>query len=213
MGSPNLKKRIFNIIAGAHPRGTPGWYFNRFIFLVIFLNIVAFLIRFNEDIRENYRTELFIFEAVSVLIFTVEYILRVWTANYLPEYDHSKNSNLKYAFTPIAVMDLLAFLPFYLPFLGLDLRILRILRLFRIARTFYNRRKAVKEWSWFVSRLGEVAGVSGIQDVRVSAKSEDYAAAGKVFTRRALRETKAHVAWTEFIAQYPKTLRWFNINM
>jgi len=77
------------------------------------------------------------FDFVSVIIFTVEYVLRVWSSNHEPRYEHSLKGRLKYIFSFGAIIDLIAILPFYLQrFIGFDLRVLRILRLLRFLRLF-----------------------------------------------------------------------------
>jgi voltage-gated potassium channel len=79
--------------------------------------------------------EFFIIDPVSVIIFTVEYILRLWVCTLNPEYSHPIKGRRRFMVTPFAIIDLLAIVPFYLPFLiHVDLRFLRILRLFRILR-------------------------------------------------------------------------------
>jgi voltage-gated potassium channel len=76
-----------------------------------------------------------IFEYLSVAVFTLEYLTRLWTADY--RFPESKHPYLKYLLSPMAVMDLLAIAPFYLPLvLHFDLRFLRVLRLFRLLRVF-----------------------------------------------------------------------------
>ena len=75
------------------------------------------------------------FEAVSVGIFTVEYLLRLWSC--VATGRSPFRGRLKYALHPMMLIDLLAILPFYLIFLGVDLRtarIFRLLRFFRIAK-------------------------------------------------------------------------------
>lgn len=74
-------------------------------------------------------------ETFSIIVFTVEYILRMWTSDLIyPEMKPSK-ARLKYAFSFMAIIDLLAILPFYLPFIFIiDLRVLRMLRLLRLLR-------------------------------------------------------------------------------
>jgi len=51
-----------------------------------------------------------------------------------PGYRNNLSGRLRFVLTPLAVIDLLAILPLYLPFTGLDLRFLRIVRMMRIAR-------------------------------------------------------------------------------
>jgi voltage-gated potassium channel len=73
------------------------------------------------------------FEYFSIVIFTVEYLLRVWTAPL--KFPNSNIPCLRYIVSFMAVIDLCAILPFYLPFvINVDLRFMRILRLFRLLR-------------------------------------------------------------------------------
>ena len=94
------------------------------IFLIIF-NIICLGFETDKTIYLTYKTFFSKVELVSVIIFTIEYIMRLVTLD-----------KLKNIFQPLMVIDLLAILPFYLPLSRLDLRILRIFRLFRILRIF-----------------------------------------------------------------------------
>ena len=77
------------------------------------------------------------FDLISVIIFTVEYVLRVWSCTHHKEYKHPVYGRIKYVFSLEALIDVLAILPFYLhAFIGFDLRVLRILRLLRFLRLF-----------------------------------------------------------------------------
>ena len=73
------------------------------------------------------------FEIASVTVFTVEYALRLWSCTTTSKYSGWKG-RLKFSGTPMALVDLFAVLPFWLPFIGIDLRFFRALRLFRILR-------------------------------------------------------------------------------
>jgi voltage-gated potassium channel len=71
----------------------------------------------------------------SVIVFSVEYILRIWSCTSDEQYSRPIVGRIKYAIQPLVLVDLLAILPFYLPFVTrLDLRFLRILRIFRVLR-------------------------------------------------------------------------------
>lgn len=94
------------------------------IFLIIF-NIICLGFETDKTIYLTYKTFFSKVELVSVIIFTIEYLMRLLTLN-----------KLKDMFQPLMIIDLLAILPFYLPVSRLDLRILRIFRLFRILRIF-----------------------------------------------------------------------------
>jgi len=73
-------------------------------------------------------------EIVTVVIFTVEYVLRLWSCVEEAKYKAPLSGRLRFAATPLALIDLAAILPFYLPFIGLDLRFIRVVRLLRLFR-------------------------------------------------------------------------------
>ena len=85
-----------------------------------------------QNIHDRFQTVFQVFEVITVIVFTLEYILRIWTADLL--YPDAKHPRLKYCFSFMAIIDLLAILPFYLPFFSADLRFLRMMRLFRLFR-------------------------------------------------------------------------------
>ena len=73
------------------------------------------------------------FDVISVGIFSVEFLLRLWTAVEMPGHAHPLWGRLRWLATPLAIVDMLAVLPFYLGFIfQFDLRELRVLRLLRI---------------------------------------------------------------------------------
>jgi voltage-gated potassium channel len=131
-----LKHRIYAILAVSNRKGDASWYFDMFIIGLIGLNTLEMILDSLPWFHAQYKAELYVFEAVSVAIFSVEYLLRLWTANINPRFAKPFWGNLRYAVTPLAVIDLLAVVPFYLPFLGVDLRIIRVLRVFRLFRLF-----------------------------------------------------------------------------
>ena len=103
----------------------------KFIYALIILNIIALVIESFEDIGNQYKSFFLIFEIFSIIVFTLEYLGRIYVANI------NKPSRRKFIFSFYGIVDLLAIIPFFLPFLfSLDLRVLRILRLFRFIRIF-----------------------------------------------------------------------------
>jgi len=96
--------------------------------------LLVILDTFN-GISEDIRRIFYYVEVVSVIAFTVEYLLRLWTANYLFPASTTAKARLKYALSFMAIIDLLAIMPFYLPFIfPIDLRVLRMVRLLRLLR-------------------------------------------------------------------------------
>lgn len=101
---------------------------------LIILNVTAVIVGTVEPIYARHRLFLDWFEVFSVAVFTAEYLLRLYACTSVPEYRHPFFGRLRYAVTPLALVDLIAILPFYLPLLHSDLRSLRILRVLRVLR-------------------------------------------------------------------------------
>ena len=102
---------------------------------LILANGAAVMLESVPSIDRDYQTFFSYFELVSILLFTIEYLARLWSIVELdnPRYKHPLWGRLRYAATPLAIIDLLAILPFYLSFLlPVDLRVLRVLRLVRM---------------------------------------------------------------------------------
>jgi voltage-gated potassium channel len=97
-------------------------------------NVVAMVLETVVTVRQRAPEFFFWFEVFSVFVFTVEYVLRPWAVTVDPRYAHPVRGRIRYAVTPLLLIDLLAVLPFYLPYLGVDLRVFRAARLFRIFR-------------------------------------------------------------------------------
>lgn len=123
-----------------HPElGETRWdkIINGFIITLIILNVLAVILETVPYIHDNWAEPFHYFDLVSVILFTVEYLLRVWSCTCDPRYTHPVTGRLRYIFSGEAIVDLLAFLPFYIHVAaGLDLRVLRMLRLFRFLRLF-----------------------------------------------------------------------------
>ena len=109
-----------------------GKYFDYFIQLIIILSLISFSLETLPNISEDLRLILEKFELISIIIFSVEYLLRVLVSK----------KPFSYIFSFYGVIDILAILPFYLNRF-LDLRFLRAFRVFRIFRALklirYNK--------------------------------------------------------------------------
>ena len=130
-----VKKRVFEIISKAEDGDTASRIFDRSIMILIALSIVSIILESFSGIYLRWNRAFRIFDTVTVIVFTAEYLLRIWTADFL--FPDEKHPRLKYLFSWMALIDLMAILPFYLPFFSADLRFLRMMRLFRLFRLLH----------------------------------------------------------------------------
>lgn len=130
----NIRERIWTTVEAAESGDSSSRAFDIVILALIFLSVIAVIIGSVQSIQERWGPFLDVFETVSVVIFTVEYIARLWSCTADPRYRRRFRGRLRLAFHPMLIIDFLAILPFYLPFLGIDLRSIRVLRLLRILR-------------------------------------------------------------------------------
>lgn len=135
-----MKQRIKSIVEFNDNRISRIFAF--FIQFLILVSVFAFSLETVPGLSPLTIKTLEIIELVSVIIFTIEYVLRIYVAD----------KKLKFIFSFFGLIDLFAILPFYLTF-GIDLRslrALRFLRLFRILKLVrYN--KAIKELIYAIS--------------------------------------------------------------
>lgn len=140
-----IRMVLAEILEGSGRNINKGRWLDAILVLIISINIVAIVLESVQSIADQYATLFWWIEAISVAIFSLEYITRVWVSVDLEQYENSSDSatliRIKYIFSPMALIDLIAILPFYLTlFINVDLRFLRALRLLRIFKlTRYSR--------------------------------------------------------------------------
>ena len=125
---------LLEVGGDAHPAGH---LVNAFIIALIILNAIAFAADTVPALAERYAVEFAIFNVFSVIVFTVEYVLRVWSSVEIPMLSRLPRwqARLRFATRPMMIIDLLAFFPWYLHWIyPMDLRILRLFRLFRLLK-------------------------------------------------------------------------------
>lgn len=114
------------------------------LFGLVVLNLIAVALESVPTLQINYGSWFYSFEIFSVIVFTVEYVARVWSAPAKLDHENGETglkARVRYIFSFYGLIDLVAILPFYIQafFPGLDLRVLRALRLLRILKlNHYN---------------------------------------------------------------------------
>lgn len=125
-----MKKQLWLILEDTTTK--KGRYFDYFIQILILLSLVSFSLDTLPNLSYSTRVFLDYFEVISIVIFTIEFLLRIYVSK----------KPLSYIFSFYGIIDILAILPFYLNRV-LDLRFLRAFRIFRIFRALkllrYNK--------------------------------------------------------------------------
>ena len=129
------KTKIFQLVE----KGSHGKRLNRifdyFIMTLIVLSVIVIILESIPDINSEHYNVLRLFNVFSIIVFTIEYFLRLYVSDLTHPSSNRVKSALRFIFSGPGLIDLLAIIPFYLPMLiKVDLRFLRILRLIRFLR-------------------------------------------------------------------------------
>jgi len=134
-----LKRRVHEMVEAIPAPGGDGRVtidpFDAGMIVLIVANVVAVMLETVAAVQARFGRALFVFECASIAVFTTEYTLRLWACTENPRYARAVAGRLRFAVTPMALIDLLAILPFYLQlFIAADLRFILALRLLRMLR-------------------------------------------------------------------------------
>ena len=180
-----------------------GKWLHRFFIALILLNVIAVIIDSDPDMHEKYQSFFDIFEYISVAIFSLEYITRIFISveNENPNNLTHFRLRLKYIFSVIGLIDLLAILPFYLSAFAVAdlrfLRLLRILRLFKLSHYF-------KGLNFFVTVLKKEA---------MSISSAIFTMLVLVIISASLMYNLEHLAQPEAFTSIPDAIWWAVVTM
>lgn len=134
---PNaLRRRIYQILEKAQPGDTLSHVVDLIILSLITLNVVALMLETIPALGESWGAFFELFNTVSVIAFTVEYLLRIWVSVEAEGPRRPAVKRLRYIFSLMALIDLVAILPFYLAILPMRMLFVRSLRLLRVFRIF-----------------------------------------------------------------------------
>jgi len=133
-----MRKWLYAWLLDPNIQGNYQKSLDKWISLLIIANLFSLTFEHVPAVFEPNQQWFEVFDIFSVIVFTLEYVLRLYLAPEDEEFKTRRNARFAFIKSPFAVIDFLAVAPFYLKFLGipLDLRILRFLRLLRIMKLF-----------------------------------------------------------------------------
>ncbi len=148
----SLRQRIHQILQDPRPDDRPAKWVNSFLIGLILLNVLSIILVTIPALGSRFRGVFILIEVVSVVIFTIEYLLRIYACKEDPRYA-GKSGRFRFGLSGLQLIDLLAILSFYLPLAFSTLEFFRIFRIFRIFRLI----KLVR-YSDSLQLLGKVIG-------------------------------------------------------
>lgn len=133
----SLQQTVMEIMDGS-PKHVLSRYVEWVITIVVLVNCSAVVLDSIPEVHADYKDFFHELEFWSVMFFTLEYLLRVWSlgVKYKADEGGAWKGRKGYVFSPFGLIDFFATMPFYMHifFPTLDLRILRVLRLLRILK-------------------------------------------------------------------------------
>jgi voltage-gated potassium channel len=155
----DLRRRVYQVLEQGPVGDRVSKRVDRFLVILILINLIAVALESIPQYEERYGTTFALIEFFSLVIFTIEYALRLWCAVEHGPHQHlaATQARLKYALSPAGIIDLVAVLPFWFAMiLPGDLRVVlvfRMVRFFKFARyspamrslldVLYNERRAL----------------------------------------------------------------------
>ena len=132
------RKRLFEIIEIGLPGDVASQMYDAFNILSIVINLVVSVMYTFDDLHAKFGPWLVTVEAITVAFFALDYCLRLWTAKFLRPSLSEPKAVLRYIFSFSGLVDLLSFLPYYLPVFfpsgAVAFRMFRVARVFRLFR-------------------------------------------------------------------------------
>jgi voltage-gated potassium channel len=131
----SLSELTFRIMQNAKLGDDSSRFFDYALSGLIIVNTITVMLETVPELMNQYGTWLLAADTFFALFFTAEYLLRLWSVTSTRKYSAPFMGRLRFALTPLVLIDLLAILPFFLPlFLPFNLNVLRAIRLLRLIR-------------------------------------------------------------------------------
>ncbi len=132
------RKRVFEIIEVGNDLDRPSRLYDFINVITIIINLTATIMLTFSTMKNQYGSALLLLERITIVFFAVDYVLRLWTARFLHPQMREAKAIKKYALSFSGLVDLLSFLPDFLPVFfpsgTVAFRMIRIVRIFRLFR-------------------------------------------------------------------------------
>lgn len=128
------RKRLWEIVEAGRKGDSASLIFDVAILTLICFATAAVVMESVAEYGARFRAGFDSFEKLTIVVFSIEYVLRIWSCVEEPKYRHPVFGRIKFAFSPMQLIDGIAIVPFYLTTVGFDFRAIRLLRLVRILR-------------------------------------------------------------------------------
>lgn len=131
-----FRQRVHALVFPSPYGGQLHHFYDLFIVVWVLISVLAVILESVDSIHYNLAVEFIILDAVAVLIFSLEYLMRIYSCVEEPRYQRMIVGRFSYATKPVAIIDFLAIIPFFLEVFLHHLIDLRFLRSFRLMRLF-----------------------------------------------------------------------------
>lgn len=132
------RQRLFQIIDVGYDLDWVSRGYDYINVAAIVLNLAVSILHTYDTIRERYEPILVAVEIITVAFFVLDYIFRLITARCMYKEKKELRAIRKYVFSFMGIVDLLSFLPYFLPVIfpqgTIAFRMIRIVRIFRLFR-------------------------------------------------------------------------------
>lgn len=128
-----IKTRVFEIVSSAKEGDRTSFWFDMMIIFFIILSVGELILASIPGMLIRHFWGFITIEILTAVIFSIEYFLRMWSCTEDERYQKPITGRIRYALTPLVLIDLISILPYYLVFLipGANVAFLRTLRVFR----------------------------------------------------------------------------------
>lgn len=204
MNLRSIQVRLFQILESEVKHDLSARFCSIFIATIVLLNIVAVVLGSVNTLYQRWSIYFDYFEWFSIILFSVEYLLRIWAsgARFPPGYGNSWRGRKAYILSFYGLIDLIALAPYFLQVLipGLDLRIVRAVRLVRVFK--------ISHYSTAIEDL-----VQAIYDERRSFAATLYLLLITILITSSLMYFAENEAQPEKFASIPDAIYWAVITL